>query len=48
LVKKQNALDWFHDRYCQNCDRPRTCCTLRPTEELACILAHILRALEER
>jgi len=45
MQKRQNALDWFHERYCQNCDRPRTCCTLRPTEELACLLATLIRLL---
>jgi len=45
LARKRNPLDWYHETYCQDCDRPRTCCTLRPEEELACILAAILRQL---
>jgi len=44
-LSRQNNLDWFHEKYCQHCDRLRTCCTLHPMDELACLLATLLRLL---
>jgi len=40
-----NALDWYHENYCQHCDRPGTTCLLKPQEKIACILAAILYEL---
>ena len=44
-MRKQNSLDWFHETYCVDCDRPRNMCTMRPLDEVACILAAILKKL---
>ena len=46
-MRKQNSLDWFHETYCQDCDRPRNMCTMHPLDEVACILAAILKKLSE-
>ena len=46
-MRKQNSLDWFHENYCQHCDRPRNTCTMHPMDEVACILAAILKKLSK-
>ena len=44
-MRKQNALDWFHDNYCQSCDIPTPHCEDGSLDQITCILATILKKL---
>ncbi len=48
MVKRGNALDWYHDEYCGHCDVPGDPCTPGSSRELACLLAAILHELTAR
>ena len=48
MARKMNALDWFHEAYCSRCDVPNSECEKGSGPEIACILAHILKAVEEK
>jgi hypothetical protein len=43
LTKKQNPLDWYHDNVCSSCDRPDKKCPEGSHQEIACILAAVLK-----
>jgi len=45
MSKRMNALDWFHEKFCSQCDRPIDECKEGRGQEIACLLAHLLRAL---
>ena len=47
MVRKQNALDWYHETVCSTCDLPNDKCPMGSTKEQSCILAAILRAIRE-
>jgi len=48
VTRKQNALDWYHEEHCSQCDRPTEECKEGRGQEIACILAAILKAIEEK
>ncbi len=48
MSKKQNPLDRFHEEVCSRCDIPNDKCQAGSTKEQSCILAAILRAIQEK
>ena len=42
MRKGMNALDWYHEKYCSNCDVPGEKCPPGSAKELNCILAALL------
>jgi len=47
MAKRGNALDWFHESVCSQCDRRVEDCVEGSGREIACILAKILYELQK-
>lgn len=45
MRKDMNALDWYHEEHCSQCDLPGDKCKQGSPREIACILAAILHEL---